>query len=156
MKTTTILFCVLLFVSFGCLTRSQGGLETERIAILSVSDDRNKWYPENDPLYAESLPTELSKAELSQLDSLLIVAINQVNNERSLNINIEKYYRQYVPVMTTEKQKIVFVNCHCQLTSDEWFKFLQTDVRDGGECYFMLKINLSELKSYGMLINGHA
>ena len=68
---------------------------------------------------------------------------------------LNRYKRQYMPIINKYGEKEVWVNCFCE----HWNWDLKTrpvEVRDGGNCFFNLKINLSKNIYYNLMINGDA
>jgi hypothetical protein len=126
-------------------------------------------------IFKDVKPTELTQSELIEIENILKIAVEE-NNERQ-KINLKKHNeeypknkwketgfeiklkgkkRQYVPVINEKGEKEVWVNFFCDdWESDNWKKDLML-VHDGGNCYFNLKVNLTN-KTYSELgINGYA
>jgi hypothetical protein len=109
------------------------------------------------------MPTELSVKELSTLDSLLKVFIDDSEGVLSkdkvghpkIDLSKHNYKKQYVPAITSNGQKKVWVNFLCSTSLFDWrHKIILVD--DGGDCYFNVLINLSD-KSYSyFIVNGKA
>ncbi|WP_310554382.1 hypothetical protein [Flavobacterium sp.] len=99
--------------------------------------------------------TKLNYKELQMVTELLSKCIKQRNSEFTLknNIELKKYYKQYVATINSKGEKEVWVNCFCYLWDTEWRKNL-IRVADGGKCYFNVKINLSRQIYYELIING--
>ena len=120
-------------------------------------------------------PTELTQSELIEIENILKIAVKE-NNEKQI-INLKKHNeeypknkwsetgfeiklkgkkRQYVPIINEKGEKEVWINFFCNdWKSDNWRKDLKL-VHDGGNCYFNLKVNLTN-KTYSELgINGYA
>jgi hypothetical protein len=108
-------------------------------------------------------PTNLSIAELLILDSLLKTFIADYEGALSedkvghskIDFLARKYKRQYVPAITSNGEKKVWVNCFCGNTYRNWRSQI-ISVDDGGSCFFNLIINLTR-KSYSVfIVNGEA
>lgn len=128
-----------------------------------------------DWVFSNAKPTELSQAELIEIEKLINLAIKKNNeNEASKLINhnknysndkwketgyelkIKRFKRQYVPVINQNGKKEIWINFFC----DDWgvadWRSDLIQVLDGGNCYFSLKIDLTN-KTYSELsINGYA
>jgi hypothetical protein len=127
--------------------------DTSRIAIIAFSDTLN----------SKDKPTNLKQAELSEIENIFLKSIadyNSVQNARGIKRNYiddkrYHYKRQYVCYLNEKGQKIVYVNCFCHDYSSDWHKSIII-VKDGGECYFHLKINLTTKKYFEFMVNGEA
>ena len=80
-----------------------------------------------------------------------------IYNRRGINIIVqpEKYFKQFIVVINVKGEKIVWVNCMCEVFGDYWKKRIPI-VNDGGSCYFRLKINLTKKVVYDFYTNGLA
>ena len=120
-------------------------------------------------------PTELTQAEIDEIEQILknVIAENNQNQKENLKNHNEEYpkyqltetgfeldlnrgyYRQYVPVINENGEKEVWINFFCSIMKDNW----KTDllmVRDGGNCFFNIKVNLTKKESSDLRINGSA
>ena len=88
----------------------------------------------------------LNQDELSKVNLLL----NRAAKENKLKI----YKRQYVCVTDRYGNKLVWVNCFCH-AYDGWKNSIQL-VKDGGDCFYSLVINLTTGKYDNLMINGEA
>ncbi len=121
-------------------------------------------------------PTDLNVEELKTVEEILDRAVNENNQiqketlqkqnaenpenkwtETGFELETENYYRQYIPIINEKGEKEVWVNLSCVEFHDEnWKDELLLPVEDGGNCYFNVKVNLTQ-KSYSDLrINSHA
>ena len=122
-------------------------------------------------IFKNSNSTTLSISDIIELEKILERRINEYNKEQQslfdillkeqsdLNIKIEdfvielkKYKRQFIPVISEKGEKEVWVNCLCTISDDSW-KYNLEIVKDGGNCYFNLIINLSNKSSYQLIVN---
>ncbi|WP_405397579.1 hypothetical protein [Maribacter sp. Asnod2-G09] len=121
---------------------------------------------------AEITPSKLSESELITIEKIVTIAINNSNKAQKkkllehnhnypkdvktktgYEINLDKYQRQYVPILNALGEKEVWVNFFCKTSpSDKWHTNL-VSVEDGGNCYFNIKINLNAKKYYDFDIN---
>lgn len=71
---------------------------------------------------------------------------------------MDSYFRQYIATYNSKHEKEVWINFLCidekSLKKMAW-KEKWIIVKDGGNSYFNLKINLSTGKIYNLMINGH-
>jgi len=66
-----------------------------------------------------------------------------------------KYYRQYVGHYNAKGEKIIFMNCMAKVvasTSDDW-KQRKKLVRDGGNNYFSIEINIESQDCSSFMVN---
>ena len=123
---------------------------------------------------------KITKSDIADCEALLREFINQYNikGDRKLDstkryfkevkhiefiqlyqdqfhINLERYGRQYFILQAPNKHKIVFINCFCN--PDEFdYKKDWIFVKDGGNCFFNLKIDLTDKKIIEFSENGVA
>ena len=71
-------------------------------------------------------------------------------------IDIRNYKRQYIAYINSKNEKEVWVNCFCETWDNDVWKFKIVEVRDGGNCYFNLKINLEQKAYFEFCLNGTA
>jgi len=142
-------------------------LDTSMVAILPF-DTTQYW------IFKNAKQTDLSISNLVTIENILFDCIaeynfkqeqqfNEISSENpeyNLDINhfiidIEKYNRQYMPVINDKGEKEVWINCFCNSWEKDWRKE-RIIVKDGGNCYFNLKINLGTKKYYDFMVNGNA
>ena len=119
-------------------------------------------------------PTELTKDELLKIETVLKRCIDNynsdqnklfndidrqhpeyINSKKNSSIDLTLYKRQYVAAINYIGQKEIWVNCFCDTWGRDWKKYL-ISVKDGGNCYFNLKINLTTGQYYELRVNGDA
>jgi hypothetical protein len=119
-------------------------------------------------------PSDLSNNDLKKIKTILDKCISDYNsgqekqfkelnekhseyklNKQNFIIDLTGYKRQYVGVLNTKGEKEVWVNCFCETRNQDWKKNI-IFVKDGGNCYFNLKINLTTDKYYELIVNGDA
>ena len=76
-------------------------------------------------------------------------------DKKNFTIHLTRYKRQYVAVINSKGEKEVWVNCFCRTHNSNWKKE-RVVVKDGGNCYFNLKINLTTVQYYELMVNGDA
>jgi len=105
----------------------------------------------------DATPYDLNDQELSNLDSLLRSCMTkdpQLKNRRSDN-----YYKQCIATKSLNNEVIVWISCICHesgFTGNEIQRQVINGVKDGGTCYFQLKINLTKRSCFDLLIHGDA
>ncbi len=116
-------------------------------------------------IFKNCKPTSLTTGDLSNIENLLTKCLNDFNatlpkiNNKNINkdetdiIKLENYKRQYMPVLNETGEKEVWINCFCSSEHKNWEKEV-VFAKDGGNCYFNLKINLTKLKYFVLQING--
>ena len=142
-------------------------VDTSSIAIIPF-DTTYHW------LFKGAKQTELNASELKKIERMLTDSLMKYNSEQRLQyeeiskkypnetfslsnfiIELDKYKRQYIPVINEQGEKEVWINCFC----GNWGEIGKTEileVEDGGNCYFNLKINLTTKTIYDIMVNGDA
>jgi hypothetical protein len=132
-------------------------VDTSLIAIIPFNNSRD-W------LFDKTFtPATLTESDIQKIETLLINCVTEYNKKLSgdnkqfflIDMNKEKYKRQYVAVTNKKGEKVVWINCLCQTHGDNW-KTSLIMVDDGGSCFFNLKINLAKEKCYDLSVNGLA
>jgi len=132
-------------------------VDTSLIAIIPFDHSRDWLF---DKSYTAAT---LSGSDIKVIETLLINCVTEYNRKLSdenkkyfsIDMDKEKYKRQYVAVTNKKGEKEVWINCLCQTHGDNW-KTSLIMVDDGGSCFFNLKINLSKEKCYDLSVNGLA
>jgi len=101
------------------------------------------------------VPTDLTTSDLDIVDSLLNRCFNE--NSSSISRKPAAYVKQCIAVIDSNGDKVVWVNLsskgHGEPTD---YQYYIISVKDGGDCYLNLKINITRFKCYDLLINGDA
>jgi hypothetical protein len=149
-------------------TESEFKLEKSDYTILPY---RTEWYW----IFKNAEPYELTNNDLTEIEKILVLAVaenNQIQREALIERNkdfpddkrdktgyeleLDSYYRQYVPVINEKGEKEVWINFFCDDFGAENWKSEIMIVEDGGNCYFEIKINLNKKEYYDLGINGYA
>lgn len=155
-----LFLCVFPFYVYG------QSIDTSQYSILRY-DSLSEFYFNNEIFPKHSKITSLDKIEIEEIENLLKNCFDEYNTKKEIEykeylkldstlskdrflIKLSSYYRQYVPVLTDKKEKLVYVNCFCSL-DDEWRKVLVT-AHDLGKCYFQVKINITKSKYYDLFV----
>ena len=141
---------------------------TDKIATILLNSDRDKWL-EKKYGYKQWNPTE---KDLKIIQNVLDDAIK--NNEfdflkKPIRQSINKYYRQYIPYVNINGERIIEINAFCEILklppnpkskNQEWtemdWKKQYVMVDDGGNCYWRIQINIDTKEYYNLMINGVA
>ena len=142
-------------------------VDTSKIAILPY-DKTDKW------LFEDCNQTELTSKDIEDIETILTKCIAEYNPEQEKQfieinskhpeykldrnyfvIDLKRYKRQYIAVINRKGEKEVWINCFCGTWSGKW-KVQQIQVKDGGNCFFNLKINLKTRNYYDFSVNGDA
>ena len=142
-------------------------IDTSMIAVIPF-DTTYHW------LFENARPSELDQTELKQIEKIITDCIAEYNPEQRQKfdeiskkypndncrlsdfiIELNRYKRQYVPVINGLGEKEIWVNCFCSTWDSNWRTEI-LEVFDGGNCYFQLKINLTKNEFYNFMVNGVA
>jgi hypothetical protein len=109
-------------------------------------------------LFENSIASELTIDDLGIINNILSNAIYKYNMNESKDIILSKYKRQYIAVYNEYGEKEVYINCFNAKYIEElgYWKTKLVVVRDGGNNFFQLKINLSKKIYYDFFVNGYA
>jgi hypothetical protein len=148
-----LIFSLTLVVGLSVSTRVEAQVKTSQISYSIINYHDDEW------LFKGAKPISLTYEEiqlaLKKLDET-VKNYNEALGNKSFAIkNLNNYKAQIVPVMNKNGEKEVWINCFCE-TSDIQWKEKIIMVKDGGNCYFNLKINLKTLKVYDFGVNGSA
>jgi hypothetical protein len=161
------LLTLIFFIPLFRTSNGQGRDTHNKVAIMSC-DSNQEW------IFKDCKSTDLTNSEFEQIEIILKNAILIYNQEqsklfeslknkypkanfekKSFFIDLNQYYRQYLPVMNENGEKEIWINCFCNAMEIDWRENL-IFVLDGGNCYFNLKINLSKQTYYDLIVNGDA
>ncbi len=112
--------------------------------------------------------TELNETDKRLIDSLMGTVVLAYNNgllnkkgseaDSSISvIDLKAYKKQYIAVINTKGEKEVWANFFCKAIEKriefvDWKK-IPVKVIDGGNCFFHVKLNLSQRKTYNLSVN---
>ncbi len=148
-------------------TKEEFKLEKADYAILKYSSEYH-W------IFKDAQPTELTQAELITTEKILKDAIEKNNEVQKKNLkkhneehpeyqltetgyelDLPQFQRQYLPVINKNGEKIIWLNFFCSHKAPVSDKNIVM-VLDGGNCYFNIKINLTDKTYFELRINGYA
>lgn len=174
-----ILFIVTISCYAAALSRATEPFNTPERTVNSIVTDTTQYViltfdKQQSWLFKNAKPGSLSEADIEDIQSILEKCLSIYNhtqknifdslskakpgitsNEYYFVIDLKRYKRQYIPVINEKGQKEVWVNCFCRAYYKDWLKEI-ISVRDGGNCYFNLKINLTLKTFYDFSVNGEA
>jgi hypothetical protein len=91
------------------------------------------------------------------LTNIYIDSLSRTSKNQILYYSTSKYYRQYVGYFDSNGDKIILINAFCSKEgSSEELTKKWIMIKDGGSCYFNIKINLNTKTCFDFLINGEA
>lgn len=102
----------------------------------------------------EAKPYDLSATDLETIKTILDTVFQENNKKIETS---EKYNKQCIAIINSKREKEVWIYCSCKLGlfSKDEFQYRINSAKDGGNCYFSVKLNLT-LKTYSELqINGY-
>ncbi|MBS1646636.1 MAG: hypothetical protein JST67_04795 [Bacteroidetes bacterium] len=110
-------------------------------------------------VFKEAKPSALTKKDVLEIDHLLKESVKEYQakhpsaqeNER---VDLKKYQRQYIAVINNKGEKEVWVNCFCYNMGVDFYTQV-LDIKDGGSCFFNVKINLTQKKHYQFTVNSN-
>jgi hypothetical protein len=127
--------------------------DTSKIAILPFHNTLG--WP-----FKDCGPAELTTKDIALIEAILTKCIEEnkpivEKKFRNFTIDLKRYKRQYTAVTNKKGEIEIWINCFCETFGRDW-KTNQILVKDGGNCYFNVKINLTTGKYYDFMINGEA
>ena len=138
-----------------------------KVAIL-INTEHNNWLEKNYG-FESWKPTE---KDLDLVQEILDKAIDEKEFDflkKPIKKNIEKYYRQYVPYINKNGERVIDINAFCEILENppnpekginEWTEmdwkneFVMVD--DGGNCYWQITINIDTKTYKDLMVNGVA
>jgi hypothetical protein len=183
MKVLLAIFLIL--TSFGCFKTNESADRHEKKNLLSSDSGKENdslfvSVLKYDSSYSYLFPTsvasvDIAPVEIEVCETLLADYVKEYNlaavekykevtkegpkanvDEKDFIIELQRYGRQYLPVITEQGDKIVYVNCFCDPRRfNNWRRNLIV-VQDGGHCFFNFKVNLSKRKIVSFSVNGDA
>ena len=166
-----IVLLLYLTMSFAC-SNAQVVVDSTKFAIFKTKMPTKWKYEKNFRI------VELTEADFAQIEHILskcidtynlaqkqfydsVVAMHNARSyilEESMYIDLKKYRRQVVAVIGPNGEKQVWVNCFRISNNSDFDYWRQTivRVRDGGNSFFNVIINLTKKACFDFIINGDA
>ena len=143
--------------TFGTTAKEHLLFDTSKMAILPI-DTSDHW------LFNGANPLQLTNQDLKSVDKIFNDCIQIHNSKQDTTkefnefIDLKKYKIQYVPFISSNGQKKVYINAFCNyywnFESTGWKRHL-IEVKDGGSCFFHLTINLTDNNYEEFYTNGY-
>lgn len=144
-KNILFFFTIILFSLVSCKT-SKKQIEVDTLNHYTIiTYDPNAKYP----LFENAKPTTLTFEEILELEDIIEPKILK-------NLEQHKYYRQYVAAENSKGEKLVWINFFCESHYDPSHVTFILNVLDGGNCFFQVKVNLTQKDCYFYMENGEA
>jgi hypothetical protein len=110
--------------------------------------------------FKDAKPAELTTTDINKIEELLtksIIKYNSTQKNKTDLIELKQYKRQYWPMINHKGEKEVFIDCFLDPDSSckNWQKSMVIFC-DGGNAYFILRINLTTETYSEITINGEA
>jgi hypothetical protein len=126
--------------------------DTTRYVQLPFNDDNRIVFPAGKAVTLT--PGEL--AELSDLLQETVAKHNRTTKSAAYRIgSLRKFYFQLVAFTNEKGEKQVWINALCDVAGTRWKDNL-VDVQDGGNCYWQVRINLTQKTAGQVQVNGYA
>ncbi|WNY26029.1 hypothetical protein [Methanolapillus millepedarum] len=139
-----------------------------KMAVLPFSElpvryriNASPWQPKASDFESgvELAETLLEKAvgiynEKASEDFVEFMAKNPASNwaQTDLFIELDKYYRQYIPFLNEKGEHCFWMNFFCRPVGN--WKLHRVEVKAGGTCYFSIGFNIDTGKRFDFLVNG--
>jgi hypothetical protein len=152
MKILLLFFWVLLSLLIISCTDSQQKPNENEITNNSFVLDTSRY-----SIILKDTLTKVSNDEVQSIYKVLkriIDSINKAHINRS-PIDIARYKFQVVPLKSKGVQKLFWVNSFCDSENLKWKEEIYL-AKDGGECFFNTKINLTNLTYFDLVVNDSA
>ncbi|MEZ5425679.1 MAG: hypothetical protein R2747_05400 [Pyrinomonadaceae bacterium] len=121
----------------------------ENFAIIDYNPAKHSF------IIPEGKRTELNYLEIEQVETLFKQAVEENNKtarEGQKIENLDKYRLQFIPFLNQQNEKVIWINGFCS-NQPGWEKELVL-VKDGGNCYFNLYVNLTQNSFEKFQVNG--
>jgi len=167
-----------LIIIFSCKNATKGNLiktqEKSRLidstTTAIINYDSNSIH--HNYIFENSKKANLTDSDILKIESQLEKCIsehnvyelklyNKIKKERpeaeiykqNFVIELNRYKRQYLPVTNELGEKEVWINCFCTTHNRNWKESILS-AKDGGNCFFKLKVNLTNDVFYDFWVNG--
>ena len=98
--------------------------------------------------------TDVTMMDVQQAENALAVCVNNIVDFKSIRKRYRSYRRQYVFFYDENGEMCVLINCCCD--EDRNFSHRFRAVRDGGDCFWKMIINLKTQEPLSVSVNGEA
>lgn len=155
-------FLLLLAIPLSCTSQKSEKLSTTKpdasLPPAYVSIDTSDGQPFRTVIDENNTNLQVSEQEIQFIDRLLQRHIDAHNrkSDKVFFIDLSKYKRQYFPTLNARKEKEVEINCFCSAPDNDDWKTQRIMVKDGGNCYFTITVNIKTGQISRFHINGLA
>lgn len=150
-----IIYIIIYVFFFSCdPQKSSTSIDKSKITILKTEKSIN--LNNEDFLLAENLVKQRLAIYNTEENASNIVRDYALRDSlhKGKIIELDKYYKQCEAVLNEKGEKIIHFNCMCNPNSN--WETQKIIVKDGGNCYFQISVNLDKKIVFGFLINGNA
>lgn len=116
--------------------------------------------------------TDLSFDDIVKIEKLITIKVANYNHELQKQTDSddrklpdgawrgepidhpEKYYKQFLAVVNSKREKVVWVLCFCSPEEKRFWKKFMATVYGGGDCFFQVEINLTTNTILQFNVNG--
>ena len=158
MNKLIVLFLFFCILSCGNV-KNRTKLDNTKIAILKCEGSIQ--VSEKDILLAEELINRrlkiFNEEENAQNNDFNYVLNDSLHFKKD-EIVLSNYYRQYCVIKNEKREKILNLNCLCYLDKQSISNWRKSTilVKDGGNCYFQISVNLDRKIVFGFMRNGNS
>lgn len=126
-------------------------------------------------IFKNGTPTSIDNDELIKIENILNDIVKEHNEKERLELNehnkkfpnnfkkqtgyeisLENKMRQYVPILNEKGEKEIWINFFCDKPRNDEWKTFPRQVNDGGNCYFSVKVNLTQNTFKELIVNDYS
>ena len=144
-----IISLLLLIFTISCKSSKKEFINSGKIGsskFYVLKSDNEKKYP----IFENTKPSGLSFDEIMELEEFIKPKIQETNTEY-------QYDRQYYAALSESGEKLVYVFLFCDESIADFYDLTKerTNISDGGDCFFKLKIDFSNKQIIGYSVHGY-
>lgn len=152
-----IFFCITIF---SCNKKQPIKLDKSKIVIIPAEGKNFKPTDEElflvEQLVNKRLSIHNEEQKASNQDRKYFFGDSLQYDYESKIIEYKNYYRQLEAFYNDKGEKIVVLNCLCDIENFTDWRKAKIEVKDGGSCFFQITVNINLRIVYGFTINGEA
>lgn len=145
---------------FSCDKNQSNQLDKSKIAIIPAEGKNFKPTDEElifvEQLVGKRLGIYNEEQKASNEDRKYFFGDSLHYDYESKIIEFRNYHRQCEAFYNDKGEKIVVLNCLCDIKNLPDWRKAKIEVKDGGSCFFQIAVNLDLKIVYGFMINGQA
>ncbi|WP_299765279.1 hypothetical protein [uncultured Dokdonia sp.] len=156
----TLFRSIFFVIFFLALCNSCSKTDTTITVLNDPANFKYIYHFNNEKLSEDTKSWKITKENFTLIDSLLKSKLLKNGPPHDVHFRtlsekyLENYFRQYIPYIDKNGDRIVYINAACY-KSEHW-KTNLIIARDGGDCYWQLKINLDKKIMYEFHTNSIA